>query len=285
MTPIDVQAAEGQRLHEPDREALRRPFWEVTPPTWRPTDAEYYGTPYLVGSSALKTFRRSRKLFKAIHVDRTTPEPPPSKEMVLGSAVDCLLTEPEAYAERFTVRDDAGPDTAGWGWPSRQAISLADAERADRISQAVLADEDAAGLFLGEGLSQMRHRWIDDLGVFCRTAWDRAVEVKGEPCCVELKTWTLRENDSSRSRKLTDYQTAEQMAFQERGGLDLLGVRPGHVMVVVNSIWPHDVHVFRLSDRRMAKARDRVGADLRALGECIVTNNWAAPSRGELEEI
>lgn len=58
---------------------------------WKCTDEEYNADRTRLRSTHLRVFRRSRPEYHDIYVARTSPEPEPSPEQVIGTALHCLV--------------------------------------------------------------------------------------------------------------------------------------------------------------------------------------------------
>src|SRR5581483_10081660 len=64
------------------------------------TNEEYHAH-RATSHSTLEMFRRSRKLYHAIHVARTMDRPEPTAAMQLGTHVHCAVLEPERFEAEY----------------------------------------------------------------------------------------------------------------------------------------------------------------------------------------
>ena len=243
-------------------------YWLGTPPTWTPTEAEYYTNRDLVGSSALARFARDRRAFSRGEEVKVTAA------MLRGRVVDCALTEPEPFQARYGVETAALKSAKEWGHRDTTLVPKAVVEAAMTSVAALCGNAQAMVLLRGAGLSQVCHRWTHPSGVECRMRLDRAIPTQHGPGFVDLKNWDIDRNriESEICRR----GAHRQAALYSQGFADLWSVEPYVVLVIVppSGAWVESVP---LSPELLELGRLDVDADLYAMAECRRTGDWSNP--------
>lgn len=260
------------------------PIWIDRPPTWTPTTAEYYATTSAIGSGALKRFHDSpERFFWYMHEMATiacmgpaSDSEQPSKVMALGSAVDCLLTDPREFSRRFVVTDNKGIGVHG---VTKLPSKLYGKVR--RIVMAIQQNPRAADLLSRPKLRQMCHKWaVDGLDYRLRADY-LTVWVDGVPVVVDLKVWGV---DISRDWQVR--QHAErlgaflQLALYGQGIENLWGVFP-HLVLIIASSKSENVRVDQLDGDLLDKSIAEVDADQAGLTECFRTWDFSTEQQQE----
>ena len=116
---------------------------------WECTNAEYHADRQWVGASMLKVALGSPGKYRRMFIDDQPLVDPPSESLVLGSAVHCLVLEPDHFPDLFAVRPDVDGRTKE-GRPilakfreeclSKQEITTNLHEKAKAMANAVLAE-------------------------------------------------------------------------------------------------------------------------------------------------
>ena len=244
--------------------------------TWKPTDAEYFGSRMLVGSGSIELFRKNRPAWKAWLEDGQDEQ---TDAMILGSVVDCKLLEPEKFDERYHEAHEAKAAAARWGFlPARTSTPAPKAilDQADRIVEAVHRNKPAAEIINAPGLAQACHRWTHPSGMPCRLRYDKVWEADRDPphAVMELKVWTCKPHRII--NEIYDRGAHRQQALYRQGFLDLWGVAPPVVLVVASSdaSW---VDVSTMDERFLEMGRQDVDAALADMRECLETQDFSNP--------
>jgi len=253
-------------------------YWTDRPPTWQPSDAEYYGSG-LVGSTALKRFVEDRQEY---HRDDPVEV---TDAMLRGRAVDCALTEPDTFDARFYEDNGVAASAIKWGHVQRPGEGLSPPLWEQVESSVASAWFNAqARRFVNElpGLSQACHRWTHPSGIECRARWDRCIATDDGPGFVELKNWDWKGAPSGHVDEICRRRTHCQCALYSDGFMDLWRCVP-HVIVVIvppSGAWVRSVPMSR---ELLEVGRRDNDADLYAMAECRRTGDWSNPADNALE--
>lgn len=252
-------------------------YWLDTPPTWRPTEAEYYASP-AVGSSALSRFVKDRESYHRGDKAGMT------NAMLRGRVVDCAITEPERLKERYYPDVLAKQAAREWGYIEKTGEPVPEKVWREAMTSiaALGLNALAMNLLCGPGLSQVCHRWTHPSGMECRFRIDHATATAdGRPVIVDLKSWDI---DPDRIRdEIQKRGTHRQMALYSQGFADLWTPEPDVLLVVVppSGAWVESVP---LSRKFLEMGRLDVDADLYAMAECQQTGDWSNPRSKTLNE-
>lgn len=242
-------------------------YWLETPPTWKPTEAEYYASA-AVGSSALALFARDREAFaRREEVEMTDA-------MLRGRVVDCAVLEPEHFAARYGLETDALRSATDWGHRETALVPEPVLKAAAASVAALCGNALALSLLCGPGLSQVCHRWTHPSGIEVRMRLDRVIMTAKGGGFAELKSWDI---DPRRiDAVICERGAHHQAALYSLGYEDLWGVVPHVVMVVVppSGAW---VVSRPLSAKMLETGRLDVDADLYAMADCRRTGDWSNP--------
>jgi len=213
--------------------------------------------------------------------------------LVLGRATHLATFEPERFLSECVVYD--GGRRYGKEWDKfraqhegREIITEGMYEAAQAISTAARADAKAAP-YLSGGLSELTVLWtlekaplagVDPGYRFdCKGRLDFVAEVGA---IVDLKTCQSAEPEAF-LRSCIDYAYREQAAFYQDGYFAATGKRLPYVIVAVEKAAPHVVQVFRMSERALARGRERYQGFLDTLAFCKRHNKWPGYADGEVE--
>jgi hypothetical protein len=209
---------------------------------------------------------------------------PPTKAMVLGSAVDCLLCEPDQFDSRFHIRpetyesDDGEKPLSGnakackeWIKTHRDKPVLTAAERDEALEmvRAIEADPKAANLLHGCKVQQ---------SVFW-TEPTTGLQLKGRPdfigpgYAIDLKT-TRDASETAISRTIASYRYYVQAALYS-DGLKANGVEcEAFYFIFVEAGARPKPNVRKLKQEALELGRMVYHEQLLKVRDCFKANNW-----------
>jgi hypothetical protein len=250
-------------------------IWDDHPPPWQPSPGEYYASGLLTGSGALKLYCRSPEAYqrhilnawKDIAQGRVVTAGKPSAAMVLGSAVDCMLTEPGQFRSRFVVTDSKRESHVG-----RDKMTPAAYVKARKMAAAVDRHPRARELIHRPCLRQVCHHWQVD-GICYRLRADFVAQANdGTVILQDLKAWDVDVTEEWQVRRHAKrLGTYIQMALYGQGIEDLWGRFPIIALIIVSSRSPHKVVVRYLFGQDFAAARTQVAEAQKGIAEAFMT--------------
>lgn len=259
-------------------------IWNERPPPWVPTTDEYYAETSAIGSGALNRFHESpesfaRYMWEMAKVSSFGPRVDtgyPGDAIALGSAVDCLLTDPEAFHQRFTRTNHKGLGVLG-------ITKLSDALycKSQRIAAAVRRNSRATDILDRPALRQMCHKWTVS-GLQYRLRADYVtVWFDGLPVVVDLKVWGIDISSDWQVRQHANRLGAfRQLALYGQGVEHLWGVFP-YLFLIIASSKTEGVRVDQLQGALLEKSAAEVDADQAALSECFRTGDFRVKQQRE----
>lgn len=197
----------------------------------------------------------------------------------IGLGVHCLILEPEKWAERFAVFTGARRQGKEWEeFKVRNAAKeILNTSEYDRIRGCVAALQSRD---LGQYLSGSPERpiaWVDEeSGLLCKGRPDMVVDGR----LVEIKTTGQLEPEKYQA---TAYRLGYhcQIAHYSNGlianGHDI--TQPP-VMIVVESVPPHDVIVYEVEEYVVEHGAAEVQRLLNTLASCRRNNSWPGAEPG-----
>lgn len=221
----------------------------------------------------------------------TPPEAVPAPALVMGSAVDCLIFEPESFEKEFLVmpeelnlrtkdgrakRDELVEQAKT---ESKTVISFADKLTALETAAAVRKNPVMADFLSAEdGVAQPVFAWDDPVtGIKCKCKADWYIPSEG--IVVDLKTArSASPNDFSRS--VANFRYHVQDAFYS-DGIRACGMSADRfVFAVIEKpndkliVDPRLMAFYELEQDDKEAGRSAYASDLAALNFCIINNDW-----------
>ena len=200
--------------------------------------------------------------------------------MLLGSLVDAMLFSPADLALRFVAAPDVDRRTkagreqwdafnAGLSDGCR-AIDSETWEKAQRMVDGIRANRTARALLNGHRY-QTPMVWVDpDTGVRCKAMCD---SVLPGVTVTDLKTTTCADaREFARAAASMAYHM--QAAFYCDGWRECTGEELPYTFIVVESVEPHAVAVYRLDDAAIDAGRARYKSALQMFAECTRSGVW-----------
>lgn len=214
------------------------PPWIATPPQWTPTDDEYYLNPCLLGSGSVNQYYRSPEEFarswskrvEDVRHGRVTEARKMPQAMLLGSLVDCLLTEPAAFDRKFIVTPNNKLSHI-----DRHKVTPELYAKAHKLTEECKRHPVAGPIMTGPGLSQMCHFWERE-GLFYRGKMDRVTNPPPGLMITDLKCLAV----DVREVELAKWRAEQLGAFRQlslygQATEDLWDISPLLVLVILST--------------------------------------------------
>lgn len=266
----------------------------IPPPSWTPTNAEYHARKDLWSSSMLKVFRESPALAQGRFVTGRFHSPDATASLILGSAVNIMLLQPELERELLitapakTRGAKAYAETVA-GHPEKLVLTESEIPVANAIADAVRRPRTPAAriahelLLSGEGYSEYATTWDETVGgvtIPCKCMVDRVRMIAGRPVIIELKT-TLDPEPEAFRRQAWNLEYHCQAAFNRRGMRRVLGVpAPTLLMVAIRNDEPYEVAVYEVMEEVFQLGTEQIESDLSRLAMAMITGEWWAEWEG-----
>lgn len=238
-----------------------------------------YDTLEAVNWSRLKQMQRSALAFKhAMESEHDDSDP-----MRLGRAVHVATLEPDLFDAQFVVW--SGERRQGKKWEtfevehaSKTILTVDQLDRTIAIRDAVRSHPLVAP-YLVSGKAEHTLTWMDTksgLPMKCRIDWvTRGVilDLKTSRHAVDTHMF---QNDAYRLGYF------HQLAYYRRGMHAVYGETPAALIVAVETVAPHDVAVYRLSDDALYAAEEEIDDLTTQLVRARRTDTW--PGRFAVEQ-
>lgn len=262
---------------------------------WEVSNEDYHADTTHVSHSSLEKFRESIPLYEALYVSQTMPRFEATAPMLLGSAFDCRLLEPEKFRQRYFVTPDGidrrtkiGKETwerclkeAG----DRELLKKEDFETVDGMVAAWHKNEIASKLLTAGGKHQHSIRWTDPLtGIQCKARMDIWIAL-AEGIIVDVKS---AENPSPRAfaRSAANLGYHRQDAMYREGVRRILGCdAPKFVFVVVGTSPPFEVMCCQLKPTDAQRGYDQNMVLLAELADRRSRDDWSSRWGQELQDL
>jgi len=213
----------------------------------------------------------------------------PTAAMVLGTATHMAVLEPARYLEEVTVFP--GATRRGKMWDAfaaenegRLVITMAEWEKVAAMRDAIRADPLASS-YLVRGQPEMTLLWDDPAtGLRCKARVDWLDTVGAEPILVGLKT-ARGSGPEAFARQAADLLYHLSWAHYRAGYRAITGIWPETVEIVVESVPPYDVVVYRPSELTIGAGEQLQQQALATLQECRRTGVWPGQGRGEVHDL
>jgi hypothetical protein len=238
-----------------------------------------------VSKSGLDLLHRSPALY---HMAQIHPRPP-TPAQTLGTAIHMILLEPErAQTELVADPYRASRSKEAIAWRTEQAVAgrivLALADDTDpwspspwvaaRSAVGAVRAHPMARALLDTGRAEVSGYWTDpDYGILCRIRPDWLDEA--HQVVVDLKT-TRDAGMDAFARSAIEYRYHVQAAYYV-DGLTACGWQPqAFLFVVVETVPPYGVALYRVTDEDLELGRTIYRADLRTYHACLRDDSWPA---------
>lgn len=202
----------------------------------------------------------------------------------MGTALHCLLLEPDEFAKRFIIapafnrRTTAGKEAEaeflqGCADTGKTVMDAEDGRKLQLMRDSVMAHPDARWLLEQSGRSESSIYWDDsDTGELCRCRPDRMLT--DFPFLVDVK----KVDDMSRfERHVEEFRYHVQNAMYADGFSKHFGEKPEFIFLAVSSsieCGRYPVRVRPLEPEWIATGYDLYRRDLNTYHQCRINNDW-----------
>lgn len=206
------------------------------------------------------------------------------KSFDMGSAIHCLLLEPEEFEKRFIIapefnrRTNAGKEAEAEFLASCAELgkTVMDAEEGRKLRlmrESVMAHPDARWLLEQDGYSEASFYWVDsETGELCRIRPDR--HMSGHPIIIDVKSVA----DMGRfEQHVEEFRYHVQDSMYSEGFHRVTGERPEFLFLAVSTsvnCGRYPVRVRPLTDEWKEAGKDLFRRDLNTFHECRVSGDW-----------
>lgn len=251
------------------------------------SNAAYHADTSHVSHSMLEDFRRSIKGYRDRYITGTMPGGEPSPEMIIGSALHCLLLEPDSFDDQFAIVPKVDRRTkdgkSAWAAFLEQADgkALLDDDGMSRVREmaaAVQDDKAAAALLRAVDYAEESIRWTDHAtGMQCKCRPDGLI-AGDQPIVIDLKT-SANPSPNAFARRALDLGYHRQAAHYRYGVAAKTDsvIEVDHVFIVVGNSAPFDCFCYRMDFDALDLGRRQNFADLSRLRDCMRSGNWRDP--------
>lgn len=261
---------------------------------------EYHAHP-AVGSSMLEDFRKSRRDFKARHIDKTAKPRVYTEEVELGTDVHMLLFEPgRFYSTTTTFPETNGGEPWNWRKPAHRKLRdeiMAELEesgkriltpdriaRAKAMAKAITADKKTRHLLDQQGEAEYSIFWTDPatgIECKCRVDWWARISVDLKTTgCIEPGEYAKQCLRLGNYRKRAHYLAGIRALTGEKN--------PLFVHVAAENCEPFRVAKYNLIDetregQSLGEMQRRTL--LHELAECMESDQWEEPWEREVVDL
>lgn len=206
------------------------------------------------------------------------------KALDMGTAIHCLLLEPDEFKDRFVVAPEFNrrtkegkekeaeflSDCEGLG---KTIMTAEDGRKLMLMRDSVMAHPDARWLLEADGHAEASIYWSDsETGELCKIRPDRIIN--GRPVVVDVK----KVDDMSRfERHIIEFRYHVQDAMYSEGYREHYGEDPVFLFLAVSSsvnCGRYPVRVRPLDDDLKQMGRDLYRCDLKEYHRCREENDW-----------
>ena len=207
----------------------------------------------------------------------------------LGHLIHFAVLEPERFAKEGPV---VAPDVdrrttlgkATWAEfvaanEGRAIVTEEDMRTLRGIQDSVMRHATAREALYGVGASELSLVWDDrETGVTCKGRLDRAAEIGGWPCIVDLKTTSKPATTHTFQNSVESYGYHEQAALYLRGAATLIppdeGVTRKFIWLVAETEPPYCVRMFECDDAALDIGQKSIDDYLARFAACRESGAW-----------
>lgn len=206
------------------------------------------------------------------------------KPLDMGTALHCLLLEPQEFESRFIIapefnrRTNAGKEAeaeflANCSELGKTIMTAEEGRKLKLMRESVFAHPDARWLLEQDGICEGSLYWTDgETGELCRCRPDKMMN--GLPILADVK----KVDDMSRfERHVEEFRYHVQDAMYSDGYREIYGEVPDFIFIAVSSsieCGRYPVRVRPLSPEWRAEGYELYRRDLHKFHECRANNEW-----------
>ena len=242
------------------------------------TTVQYFDDPR-ISNSKLNCFRKSRKLYYKTHVIKEWHDEP-TAAMRLGSLFDAIA--PPNRPDILRPCDTGRRGTKAWNEHFEQyggdypCCLVSEFQTLCDMWEAV-REHPLAHLL--DCQQQPIITWDDDeTGLGCRAMLDR---LKPGDYIIDIKT-TSDGHEDSFQRSAERFHYHRQAAWYQQAGYELTGDILPFLFWTVESVRPHDVRIYELSEQWVVRGEREHRETLRRIAEVTDAKLWRAPVQPDI---
>lgn len=207
------------------------------------------------------------------------------KALDFGTAIHCLLLEPDEYNKRYKIGPDVNRRTNAGKQEEKEFLEMCEKEGITPITyddnrklmlmrDSAMAHPIARWCLEAKGVAESSIYWNDaDTDILCRCRPDKLIQ--DHHWIVDVKSSA----DIQRfDRSMYEYRYHVQDSFYSDGYKSLTGESPVFVFLVVSTTIDcgrYPVRVFNLDQQAKDIGRTTYKQNLRTYAECLKTDEWA----------
>lgn len=207
------------------------------------------------------------------------------KALDFGTAIHCLLLEPDEYGKRYKIGPDVNRRTNAGKQEEKEFLEMCEKEGITPITyddnrklmlmrDSAMAHPIAKWCLEANGVAESSIYWNDeDTDILCRCRPDKLIQE--HHWIVDVKSSA----DIHRfDRSMYEYRYHVQDSFYSDGYKSLTGESPVFVFLVVSTTIDcgrYPIRVFNLDQQAKDIGRSTYKQNLRTYAECLKTDEWA----------
>jgi hypothetical protein len=255
--------------------------------------ADEYHAHSAYGSTALETFRKSRRVFYGVYVARELPPPEPSDAMEFGTLLHWRLLEPVKLTTHVNIVPEKASDGLAWNMrkpahrEDRKAfeakskaakclcVEQATLDAIEEIAQGVESNKLASKILSQPGEPEFSIFWTDEetgLNLKIRLDWFASL-------CLDIKT-TCDPAPEPYAKQCHKLGYHRKFAHYSAGLRAFCGEKKEFVHLAIGTNKPYTVGQYNLMDRDRngySLGQGQRRRTLYSLAECIRTGDWREP--------
>lgn len=264
---------------------------------WRGiSNDEYHADHSAIGSSMLKTFRKSPARYHGLYVDHSIPPDEPTPDMVLGSALHCLVLEPDEFTNRYVLAIHADGRTkegkAAKALFAEQnagkvVLTMEQWNEAHAMLDAIERHPAASRLLSGPGANEVALRMTDpEFGLTYKVRLDRLIlpPAAAVPIVIDLKS-AVDPSPEPFARAAVNLGYPLQAALYSMVAEAMVGVPPVFLLVAVGKEEPNDVWVHQPDAEFLGLGRRQLTETVTDLLRCADSGEWTAKGQNEINPL
>ena len=204
----------------------------------------------------------------------------------MGTALHCLLLEPQYFNERFLVipkfelrtkkgKEDRDQFINEYYSPDKIMITEDEERKLRLMQESAFAHPDAKKLLDAQGFCEASIYWTDfETDILCRIRPDKITIINGKPIIVDIKK-TSNINDFGKS--IDEYRYHVQAAMYIDGYTEIFNIDPVFLFIAVSEVIEagrYPVRVFQLDDHDLNIGYKLYRENLLTYANCVQSNRW-----------
>ena len=216
--------------------------------------------------------------------------PPPTKDMIIGQALHCVVLDPDSTDSQFVEgldrenrsNKDKEAHIAFQARHSRaHVLDRKSWEMVQAMAKGIWTNQSVKQLLTGKGANELAVVWDDDIGpTRCKALLDRlTTDVGGYPCILDIKS-TKDIRDYAFRREILERKYHVQAALYLRGANKVRPMRRKFYLIPIEKKEPFDCRVLQLEEDAIDQGTREVERYLRINAECVKNDTWPGHGNG-----